>query len=329
MKRPRASSLSTPQHPRSPGGSRSRRGRRAARAGDESPGGAPGRRPRRKAREVRAAGRSRSSTSSSPAGWRSTTASTSSRTPRTTSAASSSRSPRARPASRSASTCRELASASHQWSLVRSLTHPSNDHSDGHLHHAHRAVGRCPPGFNPNSPQADRLARRSPPSPGRCTPPRNNLPPAVVLPEQLIHNTGRVIPGQFAGDDGPAPRPVVHRGVAVRPDGLRRLSRVRVRPPGAPGRRRSDRRFQAPNLTPARRASGPTGSATGWACWSRSTASAATSSGRRRPSASTASARAAVSLLTDAEGPAGLRRRPAPTRRRWTATAATRSAGRC
>jgi hypothetical protein len=27
----------------------------------------------------------------------------------------------------------------------------------------------------------------------------NNLPPAVVLPERLIHNTGRVIPGQFAG----------------------------------------------------------------------------------------------------------------------------------
>ena len=31
------------------------------------------------------------------------------------------------------------------------------------------------------------------------TRPRNNLPPAVVLPERLIHNTGRVIPGQFAG----------------------------------------------------------------------------------------------------------------------------------
>jgi hypothetical protein len=29
--------------------------------------------------------------------------------------------------------------------------------------------------------------------------PRNNLPPAVVLPERLIHNTGRIIPGQFAG----------------------------------------------------------------------------------------------------------------------------------
>jgi hypothetical protein len=32
--------------------------------------------------------------------------------------------------------------------------------------------------------------------------PRNNLPPAVVLPERLIHRTGRVIPGQFAGQMG-------------------------------------------------------------------------------------------------------------------------------
>ncbi len=33
-------------------------------------------------------------------------------------------------------------------------------------------------------------------------PPRNNVPPAVVLPEVLIHRTGRVIPGQFAGEMG-------------------------------------------------------------------------------------------------------------------------------
>ncbi len=34
---------------------------------------------------------------------------------------------------------------------------------------------------------------------GAVSTPRNNLPPAAVLPERLIHNTGRVIPGQFAG----------------------------------------------------------------------------------------------------------------------------------
>ena len=38
---------------------------------------------------------------------------------------------------------------------------------------------------------------------GALTPSRNNLPPAVVLPEKLIHNSGRVIPGQFAGIMGP------------------------------------------------------------------------------------------------------------------------------
>jgi hypothetical protein len=30
----------------------------------------------------------------------------------------------------------------------------------------------------------------------------NNLPPAIVLPEKLIHRTGRVIPGQFGGTMG-------------------------------------------------------------------------------------------------------------------------------
>ncbi|WP_227254727.1 hypothetical protein [Frigoriglobus tundricola] len=33
--------------------------------------------------------------------------------------------------------------------------------------------------------------------------PRNNLPPAAVLPEKLVHVTGRTIPGQFAGEMGP------------------------------------------------------------------------------------------------------------------------------
>src|SRR5262249_6766174 len=34
---------------------------------------------------------------------------------------------------------------------------------------------------------------------GAVTRPRNNLPPAVILPEKLVHNSGRVIPGAFAG----------------------------------------------------------------------------------------------------------------------------------
>jgi len=91
-----------------------------------------------------------------------------------------------------------LAARSNQWSLVRSLTHPSNDHSLGH-HIMLTGRTPAPPGFSPNAPKRSdwpsiaaiagaATARRS-----------NNLPPAVVLPERLVHNTGRVIPGQFAG----------------------------------------------------------------------------------------------------------------------------------
>ena len=42
---------------------------------------------------------------------------------------------------------------------------------------------------------------------GDALPSRNNLPPAVILPERLIHRTGRVIPGQFAGQMGPNREP--------------------------------------------------------------------------------------------------------------------------
>lgn len=98
-----------------------------------------------------------------------------------------------------------LAACSQQWSLVRSLTHPYNDHSDGHLA---MLTGRTPqpPTFDRSRPMpqdwpaiasvvTDRVASR------------NNLPPAVALPERLIHRTGRVIPGQFAGQMGPSRDP--------------------------------------------------------------------------------------------------------------------------
>ncbi|MBX6311824.1 MAG: DUF1501 domain-containing protein [Isosphaeraceae bacterium] len=94
-----------------------------------------------------------------------------------------------------------LAQRSHLWALVRSLTHASNDHSAGH-HIMLTGRSDLPVGFDPSSPR-----RTDWPSiasiAGALVPPRNNLPPAVVLPERLIHNTGRVIPGQFAGLMGP------------------------------------------------------------------------------------------------------------------------------
>jgi hypothetical protein len=98
-----------------------------------------------------------------------------------------------------------LAQRSELWSLCRSLTHPSNDHSVGH-HIMLTGRTALPPGFSPNAP-----GRTDWPSiaavAGAVTPPRNNLPPAVVLPERLVHYSGRVIPGQFAGQMGPHREP--------------------------------------------------------------------------------------------------------------------------
>lgn len=94
-----------------------------------------------------------------------------------------------------------LAERSERWALVRSLTHPSNDHSAGH-HIMLTGRSELPPGFDPNRPRPSdwpsiaAVARETAPR-------RNNLPPAVVLPEKLVHSTGRVIPGQFAGLMGP------------------------------------------------------------------------------------------------------------------------------
>ncbi|MGE4003392.1 MAG: DUF1501 domain-containing protein, partial [Planctomycetaceae bacterium] len=93
-----------------------------------------------------------------------------------------------------------LAERSRLWALCRSLTHPSNDHSAGH-HIMLTGRSVLPIGFSGNNPgPADwpSLAAVA----GDATVPRNNLPPAVVLPERLVHYSGRVIPGQFAGEMG-------------------------------------------------------------------------------------------------------------------------------
>ena len=91
----------------------------------------------------------------------------------------------------------QLAQRSRLWSLVRSLTHPTNDHSLGHHIMLTGRTG-APPAFNGNKPlPTDYPAIAS--MAGAFMPPRNNLPPAIALPEKLIHNSGRIIPGQFAG----------------------------------------------------------------------------------------------------------------------------------
>lgn len=93
-----------------------------------------------------------------------------------------------------------LAERSHLWALCRSLTHPSNDHSAGHQI---MLTGRTmlPPGFNPSAPRPTDFPSIAS-IVGYVKPQRNNLPPAIALPEKLVHYSGRVIPGQFAGEMG-------------------------------------------------------------------------------------------------------------------------------
>lgn len=94
-----------------------------------------------------------------------------------------------------------LARCSQHWSLIRSLTHPYNEHSEGH--HV-MLTGRTmkPVGFNASKPQPSDWPCLPAIVADRFGPGVNNLPPAVILPERLIHRTGRVIPGQFAGQMG-------------------------------------------------------------------------------------------------------------------------------
>lgn len=90
-----------------------------------------------------------------------------------------------------------LAQRSDKWALVRSLSHPYNEHSQGHMV---MLSGRTPmpTAFSPGGPRPQDWPS-IPAIVGDVTQPRNNLPPAVILPEVLVHRTGRTIPGQFAG----------------------------------------------------------------------------------------------------------------------------------
>src|SRR3954470_15893322 len=78
-----------------------------------------------------------------------------------------------------------LAQRSHLWALVRSLTHPSNNHSEGHQI---MLSGRTdlPPGFSANTPRPTDWPSIAAIG-GAATRSRNNLPPAAILPEKLVH----------------------------------------------------------------------------------------------------------------------------------------------
>lgn len=90
-----------------------------------------------------------------------------------------------------------LAQRSNLWSLVRSLTHGSNEHSNAH-HIMLTGRSDLPEGFDPNKPRPADWPSIAALGTSLLTP-RHNLPPAVVLPDKIVHNSGRAIPGQFAG----------------------------------------------------------------------------------------------------------------------------------
>jgi hypothetical protein len=93
-----------------------------------------------------------------------------------------------------------LATCSDKWAVVRSLTHPFNEHSIGH--HV-MLTGRTeqPRGFNSSKPTPRDYPCIASVVAGVAER-RNNLPPAAALPEKLVHVSGRTIPGQFAGEMG-------------------------------------------------------------------------------------------------------------------------------
>jgi hypothetical protein len=93
-----------------------------------------------------------------------------------------------------------LAERSNLWSLVRSMAHPYPEHSSGHLLML-SGRSQLPVGFDPSKPKASDWPSMAAIAGALC-PPRNNIPPSVVLPEVLIHREGRIIPGQFAGEMG-------------------------------------------------------------------------------------------------------------------------------
>src|SRR5262249_48820175 len=133
-----------------------------------------------------------------------------------------------------------LARRSHLWALVRSLTHRSNDHSAGH-HIMLTGRSDLPPGFNPNTPRPGDWPSVAAVA-GAVTRPRNNLPPAAVLPQR------RAPPGQFAGRMGPARNPWFIEASPSAPRGYGAYPEYGFDHQERPGRP-EDKAFQAPSLS--------------------------------------------------------------------------------
>ena len=150
-----------------------------------------------------------------------------------------------------------LAERSRHWSLVRSLTHPTNEHTRGHFF---MLTGRstAPTGF-----VGDRKARPVDwPSIASIVgdaagngltsmPSTPHLPPAIVLPERLVHWSGGVIPGAYGGQMGASRDPFFIEASPYGDPFWRgaypeyTFANLTKKPPAAP----DARIYRAPNLT--------------------------------------------------------------------------------
>ncbi len=91
-----------------------------------------------------------------------------------------------------------LARISEKWSLVRSLTHGNSDHSQGH-HIMLTGRTEVPLGFDPSKPKKSDHPSIAALATALLPKRKDNLPPAIVLPDKLIHRSGRTLAGQFGG----------------------------------------------------------------------------------------------------------------------------------
>lgn len=91
-----------------------------------------------------------------------------------------------------------LARISEKWSLIRSLTHGSSDHSLGH-HIMLTGRSDTPLGFDPSKPKKSDFPSIAALATALLPKRTDNLPPAIVLPDKLVHRTGRTLAGQFGG----------------------------------------------------------------------------------------------------------------------------------
>ncbi len=139
-----------------------------------------------------------------------------------------------------------LAQRSHLWALCRSLTHGSNDHSAGH-HIMLTGRSDLPKGFNSVGPQPGDWPSIASVA-GAVLPSRNNLPPAAVLPDRLIHVTRRVLPGQFAGIMGPRHDPWFIEAAPFSSNGYGAFPEYEFDHQDRPNLSRRSR-FQAPSLS--------------------------------------------------------------------------------